>query len=142
MSKKVLHLSLTFLLMKLKYRILSCLTLLAVVWGIVFSCIIFFQQQEVNHKKLTYSHLNQNPKNSVNDNSVLINLLSNKTEENRELTEYENEANEEGFLYVILTNLHTDFRLFNLYFHHTLAELIFTPKCSIIIKYCSLKLPF
>lgn len=128
--------------MKLKHRILSYLTLLAVVWGIIFSCIIFFQQQEVNHKKLTYSHLTQNPKNSVNDNSVLITLLSNKTEENSELNEDENEANEEDFLYVILTNLHTDFRLFNLYFHHSLSEISLIPKCSLIIKYCSLKLPF
>lgn len=129
--------------MKLKYRILSCLTLLAVVWGIVFSGTIFFQQQqEVNFKKLAYSSSSQNPNNSIDNNLLLINLLSNKTEENRELNEYENEANEENFLYVILTNLHTDFRLFNLYFHHSLTEISLIPKCSRIVKYCSLKLPF
>ncbi len=129
--------------MKLKHRILSYLTLLAVVWGIVFSGTIFFQQQqEVNFKKLAHSNLTQKPNNSIDNNLLLINLLSNKTEENRELTEYENEANEEDFLYVILTNLHTDFRLFNLYFHHSLTEISLIPKCSLIVKYCSLKLPF
>jgi sensor histidine kinase regulating citrate/malate metabolism len=129
--------------MKLKHRILSCLTLLAVVWGIVFSGTIFFQQQEeVNFKKLAHSNLTQNHNNSIDNNLLLINLLSNKTEENRELTEYENEANEEDFLYIILTNLHTDFSLFNLYFHYSLTEISLIPKYSLIVKYCSLKLPF
>ena len=130
--------------MKLKYRILSCLTLLAVVWGIVFSGTIFFQQQqEVNLKKLAYSFsITKNSNNAVDNNLTLINLLSNKTEENRELTEYENETNEEDTLYIVINYLQTNFRLFNLFFHHTLTELTFTPKCSILIKYCSLKLPF
>lgn len=129
--------------MKLKHRILSFLTLLAVVWGIVFSGTIFFnQQQEVNFKKLAHSSLTENHNNSIDNNLLLINLLSNKTEENRELTEYENEANEEDFLYVLLTNFQTNFRLFNLYFHHPSTEISLVPKCSLIVKYCSLKLPF
>jgi hypothetical protein len=129
--------------MKLKHRILSCLTLLAVVWGIVFSSVVFFQQQEENSKTLVHSSsIAETSNHSIDSDLALIYLLSNKTEENREITEYEKEANEEDYLYVVIDYLLADFRLFNLYFHHTLSELIFTPKCSIIIKYCSLKLPF
>lgn len=133
--------------MKFKHLLLSYFTLLAIVWSIVYSGPFLFQQHsKLNLEKQGLSSSQQdihiNSICSLDDEYILFNLFSNKTEETSEINEFENEPEVKSFINqfisfsaIILQYVDID------YYVNNNTNFLFSG-CSIPIKYCSLKLPF
>ena len=132
--------------MKFKHLILSYFTLLAVVWSIVYSGPLLFQQQtKFNTEKHLVSNASQDsPVNSVSsatDEFLLFNLFSNKTEESSEIVEFENEPEVKSFINEFISFRSIIQELVDVdYYVNNNTNFLFSG-CSIIIKYCSLKIP-
>lgn len=131
--------------MKFKHRLLFCFTLLAVVWSILYSGPILFQQQKFNTEKVSsvktqffYLHSINSNENDLN----LFNWFSNKTEENTELNEYD-DVPHETTLFHLYFNLGSIIHQFvNVNYYSTNNTRFLCAGCSIIVKYCTLKIPF
>lgn len=133
--------------MKIKHLLLSYFTLLAVVWSIVYSGPFLLQQQsklKQDNQKSHSSTLDESTNSiySINDEYLLFNLFSNKTEETSESNEFENEPELKSFVNqfisfsaIILQFVDVD------YYVNNNTNFLFSG-CSIPIKYCSLKIPF
>lgn len=132
--------------MKFKHLILSYFTLLAIVWSIVYSGPVLFQhQQKFNAEKLKSTSNQDVPFNSISSSEeafLLFNLFSNKAEETSEINEFENEPEIKSFINQFIHVRSIILELVDLDYYVTNNTNFLFSSCSLLIKYCSLKIPF
>lgn len=128
--------------MKLRFRIISFITLFALLWGIIFSgLILFHQHQKVELKKITLLSSKSN-NNELNNNLNLVRFISEKTEEKSDLNDQNNDFNKKDVKTTSCTLFQFNFWIFSNLTLYIDTVIDFTSKYYLFIEYCSLKLPF